>query len=154
MRAALFCTSCRRFKRTLGSPYRIALRSSKLVITKAWIIASVDSRSKYVLTFLILVKWKWNVLHIFLMRSSITALWSGVTPRLRTEEGGWIVSPPTRTNLILLRLMIINSKINYFTDKRNDVPVAAITNFSHDFDSLTRSEIEIISDFFLDRLLP
>ena len=39
---------------------------------------------------------------------------------------------------------MINSKINCFTDKRNNTPVAATTNFSHDFQSLIRSEIEII----------
>ena len=39
---------------------------------------------------------------------------------------------------------MINSKINCFTNKRNNTPVAATTNFSHDFQSLIRSEIEII----------
>ena len=44
---------------------------------------------------------------------------------------------------------MINSKINCFTDKRNNTPVAATTNFSHDFQSLIRSEIEIIQIFSL-----
>ena len=44
---------------------------------------------------------------------------------------------------------MINSKINCFTDNRNNTPVAATTNFSHDFQSLIRSEIEIIQIFSL-----
>ena len=44
---------------------------------------------------------------------------------------------------------MINSKINCFTDKRNNTPVAATTNFSHDFQSLIRSKIEIIQIFSL-----